>query len=204
MWAAPFGAAHIDVWSWIYDASMTYQGQQQQQRPKRRLWPIFLIIGSVLAGCGICGFAGFSALFTAGSNTRPSGTTYAIGQRAADGKLTFTVSGVDCSSTTIGKAPLSRTAMGTFCVVTLNVENTGRESATFIDSLQKGYDASGREYSTDSAATAYAAPNVWLATINPGGSVQNGMIVFDVAAGTSLASLVLHDGPFSGGVRVHV
>jgi hypothetical protein len=43
----------------------------------------------------------------------------------------------------------------------------------------------------------------FLNDINPGNAVD-GTFVFDVAKGTKIAQLELHDSPFSGGVKVNV
>lgn len=183
-----------------YDVAMTFPGQPAA-RPKRKIWPILLLIGACLVGCAVCGVV---KLVTAiDKSTKPSSTVYHIGDRAPDGDLAFKVTSVNCDVAQVGDALVNRRALGTFCVVTLDVENIGDKATMFLDSWQKGYDsASGREYSVDSAATLTAAPSTWLAQLNPGASVTSGVIVFDVPAGTRLSSIVLHDGAFSGGVRI--
>jgi hypothetical protein len=177
---------------------MTYQGPPPAK--KRRVWPIVLVVLMIIC-CGGCAIVGLLKVTEATSTPTK---TYQVGDRAADGDLAFTVVGMNCGSKTVGDKFVARTALGTFCVVTLNVENVGSKATMFLDSWQKAYDEAGREYSVDSAATLTAAPTTWLAQINPGASVTAGVVVFDVPTGVRLVSVVLHDGAFSGGVRIHV
>jgi hypothetical protein len=129
--------------------------------------------------------------------------TAGIGTAVRDGKFEFTVSGVDCSQTEIGTAPLSTTAQGVFCIVSLHVSNIGDKAQLFDASSQKGLDAQGREFSANSGAAIYLgdAGNSFLEQLNPGSAVD-GQLVYDVPAGTQLTEIELHDSPFSGGVKV--
>jgi hypothetical protein len=74
--------------------------------------------------------------------------------------------------------------------------------------LRHGYqtlfDAQGREFTTDTAATAIMKvpdSESFLTTINPGNSV-NGVLVFDVPEGVAPTYIELHDSMFSSGVLV--
>jgi hypothetical protein len=129
--------------------------------------------------------------------------TAGIGTAVRDGKFEFTVNGVDCSQTELGTAPMSTTAQGVFCIVSLHVSNIGNEAQYFDASSQKGLDAQGREFSANSGAAIYLgdAGNSFLEQLNPGSAVD-GQLVYDVPAGTQLTEIELHDSPFSGGVKV--
>ena len=72
-------------------------------------------------------------------------------------------------------------------------------------SSQKAFDAQGAEYSNDGVAEMYANKGnaTFLETINPGNQVK-GRLVFDVPKNTTLTEVMLHDSPFSGGVRVNL
>src|SRR3954447_1470640 len=125
-----------------------------------------------------------------------------LNQAASDGKFEFTVTGQDCSKNTIGEAPLSKTAQGTFCIVSLTVKNIGNKAQLLDAGSQKALDAAGNEYSADSSAAMYLGDtNTFLNQLNPGSTV-NGQIAYDVPVGTQLTKLELHDSPFSGGVTV--
>jgi hypothetical protein len=125
-----------------------------------------------------------------------------VGDTVTDGDFEFTVGGFEQGVAEIGSEFLNEKAQGEFVIIDLTVKNTGSEAAYFSDSDQKLFDTDGNEYSANSAAGIYLEDNdVWLTEINPGNQVE-GKIVFDVPAGTSLASLELHDSFLSGGVAV--
>jgi hypothetical protein len=125
-----------------------------------------------------------------------------IGDTVADGDFELTVSDFEQGVAEVGSEFLNEQAQGEFVIVDLTVKNIGSEAAYFSDSDQKLFDVDGNEYSANSAAGMYLENNdVWLTEINPGNQVE-GQIVFDVPAGTELATLELHDFVFSGGVEV--
>src|SRR3954451_23834819 len=78
-----------------------------------------------------------------GSSSTGSGSSenaVGLNQAARDGKFEFTVTGQDCSKNTIGEAPLSKTAQGTFCLVSVTVKNIGNEAQLLDASSQKALD----------------------------------------------------------------
>jgi len=141
-----------------------------------------------------------------GSSSTGSGSSenaVGLNQAARDGKFEFTVTGQDCSKNTIGEAPLSKTAQGTFCLVSVTVKNIGNEAQLLDASSQKALDEAGNEYSADSSAAMYLGDtSTFLNQLNPGSTV-NGQIAYDVPVGTQLTKIELHDSPFSGGVTVN-
>ncbi|MCL3862936.1 DUF4352 domain-containing protein [Actinotalea sp. K2] len=87
-------------------------------------------------------------------------------------------------------------------LVHLTVRNIGTEAQYFDGSSQELLDTQGRTHSSDGSAAIYLDDsNSFLNQINPGNEVQ-GIVVFDVPADAQLASIELHDSPFSGGVTV--
>ena len=102
-----------------------------------------------------------------------------------------------------GNDPITTTANGVFCVVSVNVSDIGDKAQTLDATSQYGYDAANNKYSTDTEAEFYL-PNsgsTLFEQLNPGTSVA-GQLVFDVPAGTQLTKLELHDSMFSGGADV--
>jgi hypothetical protein len=83
------------------------------------------------------------------------------------------------------------------------VRNIGDASRLFDASSQKLFDTTGRQYSAASEAILYLGDRAksFLQQINPGNSVD-GIVVFDIPAGTKLDRIELHDSLFSGGVAV--
>jgi hypothetical protein len=191
-----------------------YELKKKKKPIYKRVW--FLVLAAIVVIVIIQQATGGSS---SPSNSSGSGDTSAdapsadapsadaeaagIGTAVRDGKFEFTVSGVDCSKTELGTAPMSTKAQGVFCLVSLNVANIGNEAQLFDASSQKALDAQGREFSADSGAGIYLgdAGNSFLEQLNPGSSVV-GQLVYDVPAGTKLTEIELHDSPFSGGVKV--
>jgi hypothetical protein len=140
-----------------------------------------------------------------GASSGDSATAVGLNQAAQDGKFEFNVTGVDCSKNTLGADPISTQAAGVFCLVNVGVANIGDEAQMLDSTSQVAYDAAGNKYSTDTEAAFYLdeAGQTLFEQLNPGTSV-NGVLVFDVPAGTQLTTLELHDSMFSGGVTVNL
>jgi hypothetical protein len=131
--------------------------------------------------------------------------TAGLGDAVRDGQFEFTVSGVTCGHESIGEQWWKHDAQGEFCIVELAVRNIGTDARRFADGSQKAKGPEGNTYAADTGAGVVANGNgdaVWN-VVNPGNAID-AKIVFDVPAGATLASLELHDSPFSGGVTVAV
>jgi len=140
-----------------------------------------------------------------GSSSGDAAKAVGLNQAVRDGKFEFTVTGVDCSKTTLGSDPVSTKAQGVFCLASVNVKNIGNEAQTLDSMGQYGYDAQGKKYSTDTQAAIYL-PNggdALFNQLNPGSSVD-GTLIYDVPTGTTLTKLELHDSALSGGVTVNL
>lgn len=126
-----------------------------------------------------------------------------LGQPVRDGKFEFTVTAVKYGVAQVGGSALNKTAQGQFVLISVTVKNIGQEPQTFDGSNQTAKSAGGAEFDNDTTAEIYAnsQSQTFLEKINPGNQVS-GVIVFDIPKGEKLASLVLHDSMFSGGVTV--
>lgn len=148
---------------------------------------------------------GSSSSSSSGGGASSGTKTVGLNQPVNDGKFQFIVRSVDCSKKTIGNDPVTTTANGVFCIVSMDVKNVGDQAQTLDASSQYGYDAQGKKYSSDLKSEMYL-PNQGGALfnqLNPGSSVS-GQVAFDVPAGTKLTKLELHDSMFSGGVDVNL
>ena len=131
----------------------------------------------------------------------PAAVTGKIGQSVKDGSFTFVVNSVKCGMTTSGGSLPSK-PQGEFCAVNVSVTNDGTKAQIF-DALEvKGFIA-GSKYEADSGASAMANPNSFLASINPGNSI-NATVLIDVPVGKQLDTVELHDSLFSNGTSVSV
>ncbi|WP_407320110.1 DUF4352 domain-containing protein [Isoptericola halotolerans] len=127
-----------------------------------------------------------------------------LGDPVRDGKFEFTVTELEDDVQQIGDDFLNEKAQGRFLLVHVTVENIGDEAQYFDGDSQKLVDTKGRTHSADTGAAIYLDDsNSFLNEINPGNSVD-GVVVFDLPADASAATLELHDSMFSGGVEVSV
>ncbi|HYO18181.1 MAG TPA: DUF4352 domain-containing protein [Dermatophilaceae bacterium] len=96
-----------------------------------------------------------------------------------------------------------QSAQGRFIVVRVNVSNIGYESRSLNAADLFLVDATGKRFATSSAISSMVgAETVFLHKINPGQSVTNAPVLFDVAPGTVASSIELHDSKTSRGVQV--
>jgi hypothetical protein len=174
---------------------------------------VIVALKSIAGGGGDSSSAGTATTGTAAAGNSattkaadaPAAKIAGIGTAVRDGKFEFTVSGVDCSRTSIGTSQYAKKkAQGVFCIVSMHVSNVGKEAQYFDASGQKALDAQGREFSADSGAAVYLDDaNSFLEQLNPGSAVD-GQLVYDVPTGTKLTQIELHDSAFSGGVKVNL
>jgi hypothetical protein len=125
-----------------------------------------------------------------------------VGDPVRDGQFQFVVRSVDCGARSVGRGFRRRQALGQFCLVALQVENTGAEGRTFGGGQQYLFDRSGKRHDPDLAATAGDGGGRLVSThLNPGQRLA-GTLVYDVPERVGPARVELHDGPFSGGASV--
>ncbi|NQW72416.1 MAG: DUF4352 domain-containing protein [Actinobacteria bacterium] len=127
-----------------------------------------------------------------------------VGDEARDGKFAFTVSKIKCGVKEVGGEFLNEKAQGQFCLVTMNVKNIGDESQLFDASSQKGRTDTGATVDADSTASLYANQEggSFLEEINPGNSLEDIIVVYDIAKDQKLTALELHDSMFSDGILI--
>lgn len=141
------------------------------------------------------------------SSKAPAPSKAGLGAKVRDGKFEFTVQTVKCGAKKVGSSFLEEKAQGKFCLVTMTVKNVGDEPQSFSADAQAGKLASGAKVSASSSASIAAnkeGMDVFFKEINPGNSIKNAVVVYDIAEDQKLASLELHDSAFSDGVLVAV
>lgn len=137
---------------------------------------------------------------------KPAAVAAGIGTKVLDGKFEFTVTKVERVGKSFnGQFGTKETAQGEFIIVRVDVKNVGNEAQMLDSSSQKLINAAGQKLDPSSAIMSIKdADKFFLTNINPGNSVKGAPVLFDVAAGTKLASIELHDSPFSDGVKVAI
>jgi hypothetical protein len=166
-------------------------------RRKRRWGRRLLVAAGVLALLAVA-----SNLGEAGR--RGGGGPAGLGDPVRDGQFEFVVRSVDCGAASVGRVA-RQTAQDQFCLVALEVANTGTEGRTFGGGQQFLFDSDGNRHDPDLDATARHEGDgrLWSSHLNPGQRLE-GTLVYDVPESVTVSRVELHDGPFSGGASVEV
>ncbi len=121
-------------------------------------------------------------------------TTYKVGDRVAVGDRAYTVTNVK-NTAFVGDEYTKKEATGVYVLVSMTIENTGKESATMTSNDVKIIDDQGRTFESDSSAWIALKDNILLKQIQPGLPVK-GETIFDVPKGIN-ATLQVSDGGWS-------
>jgi len=109
------------------------------------------------------------------------------------------------SKTLTDRLGATDTAEGVYVIVRVDVTNIGYEARTLSATDQFLVDDSGQRFGTSSATSSLAgAETIFLEKINPGHTVRDAPLLFDVPAGTTIASIELHNSLSSTGVKVRL
>jgi len=166
--------------------------------PRRRRWGRRLLVA-----------AGLLVLLALASNLgeadrRGDAGPAGLGDPVRDGQFEFVVGSVDCGARSVGDGFGRKQALEQFCLLEVEVENTGTEGRTFGGGHQYLFDGDGKRHDPDLDATVRHGGGRLLSThLNPGQRLQ-GTLVYDVPDPIDLARVELHDGPFSGGATVEL
>ena len=127
-----------------------------------------------------------------------------IGQSVRDGKFSFVVASVEpVSKSFTDRFGVTQKAQGVFVTVRMSVTNIGYEARTLTATDLFLVDNEGKRFATSPAIlTLGGAEDVFLHKINPGQTVNNAPVLFDLVPGTVVASIELHDSMSSTGVKV--
>jgi hypothetical protein len=166
--------------------------------PRRRRWGRRLLVA-----------AGLLVLLALASNLGEAGRRgdpgpAGLGDPVRDGQFEFVVGSVDCGARSVGQGFARKEALEQFCLVALEVVNTGTEGRTFGGGQQYLFDGDGKRHDPDLDATVRHGGGRLLSThLNPGQRLR-GTLVYDVPDPVDLARVELHDGLFSGGATVEL
>lgn len=142
---------------------------------------------------------------TPSTTAPPSPTTPpppGLGDPVRDGTLEFVVAEVNCGVEEVGSGLLIERAQGQFCLVDITAENIGDIPAIFSDAAQIVYTTEGTSHGAESWP-GFLVNNLDLGRywVNPD-STMTATLVFDIPAGTTVATIELHDSHFSDGITV--
>lgn len=119
-------------------------------------------------------------------------TTYQVGDRVTVGDRAYTITTVKTTSSVGDNEYTKKEATGIYVLVTMTIENIGKESSTMSSNDVKIIDSEGRTFESDTQAWAALEDNILLKQIQPGLPVT-GETVFDVPKGID-ATLQVTDG----------
>jgi len=174
-------------------------GEPGPPRPRRRRrWGRRLLVA-----VGVLALVAVAANLGEGGRRGDPGPA-GVGDPVRDGQFQFVVRSVDCGARSVGQGLAGKRPLGQFCLVALQVENSGSEGRTFGGGSQYLFDAAGKRHDPDLDATVRHGDGRLLSThLNPGQRLE-GTLVYDVPDPIDLARVELHDAPFSGGASVEL
>lgn len=122
-----------------------------------------------------------------------------VGDTVRAGDLELTVDKVACGKKRVGNEYLGQTAQGQFCILTVDLSNSGDGPLTISDSDFSLYDSRGRKFAADTEAmiTNDESSDIWLEEINPGNTVS-GALIFDIPRGADASRLELSSSDLFG------
>jgi hypothetical protein len=178
-------------------------------RKKRYFLPLTLIAVAVTILAALGG--GWSSL-TAGLGSQPESATAPdaraladIGTKVRDGTFEFVVTGVERPGKTLpGKLNTTLTAQGEFVIVRVNVTNIGKEAQSADCQCQLLVNDRGEKFKPSPMILATKDALKFVRRIEPGTTVKDIVVLFDVAAGTKVVNVELHDSASTLGAKVRL
>lgn len=117
------------------------------------------------------------------TKTESNNVVAKIGEAVTANDLSFTVTDIS-KAKSLGNSYTKKESQGTFNVITLNIKNTGKETATIDSSMMKITDSQGRKFDRSiegqtAKGLSQGKVDLFLQQVQPGLSVT-GEIVFDL------------------------
>jgi hypothetical protein len=126
-----------------------------------------------------------------------------IGTKVRDGSFEFVVTGVERPGKSLmGKVGERLTAQGEFVIVRVDVTNLGANDQRLGCECQFLSNDKGQKLAPSPLTLRTKDALKYVVWINPGETVKDASVLFDVAPGTKALNIELHDSPSSKGVTV--
>jgi hypothetical protein len=167
-------------------------------KKKRLMLPLALIavIATILA-------VNSSGTKTLASSPKAQPLVADIGTKVRDGAFEFVVTGIERPGKTMtGKLNSTLTAQGEFVIVRVDVTNVSKTAQRLGCSCHYLFTDEGHRLSPSASILSTKDALKYVSWINPGDTVKNASVLFDVAAGAKVFSVELHDSIASRGALV--
>jgi hypothetical protein len=194
-------------------AARSTEAQRKASRPwfrrKRFLLPLALIVLVVVIQAAYGGSDRWP-FDTAKSGSQPTVTSNAqpapdakIGSTVRDGTFEFVVTGIQHPGKTLaGKVGKTLTAQGEFVIVRVDVTNIGKVAQSADCRCQLLVIDKGQKLQPSPAVLSTKEALKFVTLIEPGTTVKGVLILFDVAPGTKVTHIELHDSASTQGATV--
>jgi hypothetical protein len=126
-----------------------------------------------------------------------------IGTKVRDGSFEFVVTGVERPGKTfLGKVGERLTAQGEFVIVRVDVTNVGSKEQRLSCACQYLFNDKGTKFAPSPSILRTKDALKYVEWINPGATVKDVSVLFDISPGTKADEIELHELPYSQGVSV--
>jgi hypothetical protein len=126
-----------------------------------------------------------------------------IGTKVRDGTFEFVVTGVERPGKTLaGKLNTTLTAQGEFVIVRANVTNVGKTAQSADCQCQLLVSDQGEKFKPSPLILSTKDALKFVRRIEPGTTVKDVVVLFDVTAGTKVVNIELHDSASTSGAKV--
>lgn len=160
------------------------QADQRNWFAKHKILTVILVLILIGIASSSGNKGGNSNSSNSGSTKTESNNVIAkIGEAVTANDLSFTVTDIS-KAKSLGNSYTKKESQGTFNVITLNIKNTGKETATIDSSMMKITDSQGRKFDRSiegqtAKGLSQGKVDLFLQQVQPGLSVT-GEIVFDL------------------------
>lgn len=170
---------------------------------------VILIVIGVIAGAGKSNNSSSStnnaANTASGNNQAETKTVAKLNEPVTDSDLVFTATAVD-TATTLGNQYTKKDAQGMFQIITLKIENKGKETKTVDSSMISLTDSQGRKFDRSiegqtAKGLSQGKVDLFLQQVQPGLNVT-GDIVFDVPNDATGLKLLVKGSYFGKGQEI--
>ena len=170
---------------------------------------VILIVIGVVAGAGKSNNSSSNtnnaANTASGNNQTETKTVAKLNEPVTDSDLVFTATAVD-TATTLGNQYTKKDAQGMFQIITLKIDNKGKETKTVDSSMISLTDSQGRKFDRSiegqtAKGLSQGKVDLFLQQVQPGLNVT-GDIVFDVPKDATGLKLLVKGSYFGKGQEI--